>query len=245
MARNIKCISFCLYGENPLYSDGLIENLKFCNIVYPTWQPIVYLEERKDAELRPVLQSHGAQVVAVQGSHLSERQLLIQGMFWRLKALSISDASHVIFRDCDSRVSQREALAVQCWLDSNKDFHFMYDHLYHTVPILGGMWGCRGGMLPDIETTIECFHSRFAAEDPYWPQCDQSFLKEFVWNTLVQDNNYLAHGSQELRVFYQDNNIHVVPFPTNYNTYNNQDSHGGFVGKTVMTSASLPKPQKK
>lgn len=245
MARNTKYISFCLYGDNPLYSDGLIENLKIGRSVYPTWQPIVYLEERKRTELEPVIESYGVQVIPVPSSHLSERQLLIRGMFWRLKALDISDASHVIFRDCDSRVSMRESLAVNAWLDSNTDFHFMYDHPYHTVPILGGMWGCRGGLLFDTERAIENFHSRFAENDPYWPQCDQCFLKEFIWDGYVQSNNYLAHGLQELSEFYNQHGIQAVPFPAQASSDSEQDFHGGHVGKTVVTSRSLAKSQKR
>ena len=38
-----------------------------------------------------------------------------------------------VSRDLDSRLSQREATAVQHWLASNRTFHIMRDHWDHLV----------------------------------------------------------------------------------------------------------------
>jgi hypothetical protein len=43
----------------------------------------------------------------------------------------------------DSRFSDREQAAVQEWLESNKDFHFMRDHPNHGTKILGSGWGSK------------------------------------------------------------------------------------------------------
>ena len=48
-------------------------------------------------------------------------------------------------RDLDSRISSREFGAVEEWLRSDKDFHFMRDHPQHDVPILGSGWGVKLG----------------------------------------------------------------------------------------------------
>ena len=53
------------------------------------------------------------------------------------------DVDVMISRDTDSRVSHREMIAVNKWLESDKGFHIMRDHPWHTTKILGGMWGCR------------------------------------------------------------------------------------------------------
>ena len=71
------------------------------------------------------------------------------GMFWRfLAADHLSDI--VLSRDTDSRLNKREKAAVDEWLNSDKDFHIMRDHPYHATEILGGMWGCRNGILHGI-----------------------------------------------------------------------------------------------
>ena len=46
-------------------------------------------------------------------------------------------------RDLDSRLNEREQAAVQEWLNSNKEFHFMRDHPQHGTTILGCGWGCK------------------------------------------------------------------------------------------------------
>ena len=48
-----------------------------------------------------------------------------------------------ISRDLDSRINSREAAAVEEWLKSDRDFHFMRDHPLHGTTILGGAWGTK------------------------------------------------------------------------------------------------------
>ena len=48
-----------------------------------------------------------------------------------------------IFRDLDSRPSQREVNAVNEWLQSKHPFHVMRDHPGHDLPMLAGMWGIK------------------------------------------------------------------------------------------------------
>ena len=45
--------------------------------------------------------------------------------------------SHMLSRDLDSLVSDREVSAVKEWLESDKAFHFMRDNPSHGIEILG------------------------------------------------------------------------------------------------------------
>ncbi len=65
-------------------------------------------------------------------------------MFWRYFAGMLPQAEVAIFRDTDSILSLREATSVASWLDSGKSLHVIRDHPWHTMPIMGGMWGLRG-----------------------------------------------------------------------------------------------------
>ncbi len=47
------------------------------------------------------------------------------------------------FRDLDSLVGSREALAVEAWLTSKHALHVMRDHISHNMPMLAGMWGAK------------------------------------------------------------------------------------------------------
>ena len=65
------------------------------------------------------------------------------GMLWRLLPILDPLVDVVLVRDLDSRLSRREAEAVEEWLASSKAVHVMRDHPSHSWPMLGGMWGAR------------------------------------------------------------------------------------------------------
>ena len=48
-----------------------------------------------------------------------------------------------VSRDLDSRLNSRERAAVEEWLQSDKDFHFMRDHPQHGTEVLGSAWGTK------------------------------------------------------------------------------------------------------
>ena len=106
------------------------------------------------------------------------------GMFWRFLSADSDDV--VVSRDTDSRITQREVDAINEWLESDKDFHIMRDHPFHGTQILGGMWGCRNGILRGITEWINNYN-----KGDFW-QVDQNFLKEVVYpkvkyNAIVHD----------------------------------------------------------
>jgi hypothetical protein len=120
-------------------------------------------------------------------------------MFWRFYACEDSDI--MISRDTDSRLSIREKLAVDEWLKSNKDFHIMRDHPYHNALIMGGMWGCRNGILKNIKNLINEY-----VKGDFW-QVDQNFLKDIIYNK-VKENSFV-HDS------YFNLEKNTVKFPNN------------------------------
>jgi hypothetical protein len=120
------------------------------------------------------------------------------GMFWRFYACEDSDI--ILSRDTDSRLSNREKLAVDEWLESDKDFHIMRDHPYHNTEILGGMWGVRNGLLDNIKSLINEY-----VKGDFW-QIDQNFLKQTIY-PIVIDKSFI-HDS------YLSYNINSKKFPS-------------------------------
>ncbi len=53
----------------------------------------------------------------------------------------------VIFREIYVRLSSRDKMAVEEWVDSGAYFHIMHDHPQHTVPVMAGLWGVVGGFI--------------------------------------------------------------------------------------------------
>ena len=73
----------------------------------------------------------------------------------------------------------RELAAVQEWLNSSKEFHFMRDHPQHTTTIL--VWGCKltETVRNQWKTTWKkVFHDNIVWADRSSFQPDQKFLKK-------------------------------------------------------------------
>ena len=175
-----KVISFSLWGSNPKYTIGAIRNAELTPIIYPGWVSRFYCGLSVPIDIIEKLNS------------LPHTEVIIMdvdgdwtGMFWRFYACEDSDV--ILSRDTDSRINVREKLAVDEWLDSDKDFHIMRDHPYHTTEILGGMWGVRNGLLENIKSLINEY-----IKGDFW-QIDQNFLREKIYPLVV--NKSFIHDS--------------------------------------------------
>jgi hypothetical protein len=120
----------------------MLENVLLAQSIYPDWTCYIFYNETciqkiiKELEKQP----------NVRMIYMNEKQSKASNMFWRFIPCFESD-SIVLVRDCDSIINEREKGAVQEFLDSSCDFHIMRDSIYHKQKIMGGMWGCRKGIL--------------------------------------------------------------------------------------------------
>ena len=137
-------ISFCLYGGNPKYLIGALRNAELAPLVYPGWQSVFYVAPDVSNEVIEKLRVTSEVIIVDDPIWVG----YTKGM-WRF--FSIDD--YVIYRDCDSRLNEREADAVREWINSGADIHIMHDHPNHTKSILAGMFGLRGGW---INAEIRC-----------------------------------------------------------------------------------------
>ena len=188
-----KIISFSLWGKDPKYTIGAIENAKLVNEVYQGWIGRFYCGRSVPENIISTLKDIPNTEVIIMDEDGDWT-----GMFWRFLACEDSDV--MISRDTDSRLNLREKLAVDEWLKSDKDFHIMRDHPYHAIEILGGMWGCRNGILNDIKEDITKYN-----KGNFW-QVDQNFLKEKIYPKILK--NSLTHDS-----FFKVE-INTRPFPS-------------------------------
>lgn len=172
-----KIISFCLWGNNPKYTTGAIENAKLAKEIYPNWIPRFYVGTSTDKAIVEQLKVLNSEVVQMpeQGNW--------SGMFWRFYPASDKDVDIMISRDCDSRLNFREKAAVDYWLnETDKEFHIMRDHPAHSAAIMGGMWGVRNGFLSNMKELIWNY-----SKGNFW-QVDQNFLAEIVYPIVYQNS---------------------------------------------------------
>lgn len=209
-----KIITFCLYGDNPVYQKGAEYNINLAKEIYPDWVCRFYIF-KEDHFFENELLNHSSNIevvkIPLQGGPFS--------MLYRFLPLE-EDVDRFISRDLDSRLSLREKEAVEDWIQSDKTFHIMKDHPYHystDFPVLGGMWGSKGNTFKNAKTKITDFinlHENCKG-------LDQKFLYYFYHKIMKDD--YLQHTMESFPTprNYTRDKIYFVgqPFDENNNFY--------------------------
>ena len=109
---------------------------------------------------------------------------------WRFEAIDNKDVEIMMSKDTDIRILPRKVKAVEEWINSDKIFHIMRDHLYYSSNILGGIFGTR--KIPEINDW-KIIMDNFKQEGNVWHE--QEFLNNFIYpiirnNCLVDANFY-------------------------------------------------------
>lgn len=184
-SAQINVISFSLFGGNSKYCECAVLNCIEQKTLYPDWQCYFYVDDTVPQHVLTRLQQHGGKIIVV-----NEVQQSWPGPMWRFMAYDDANVKRVIFRDCDSVISLREAQAVQAWVNSSKQFHMMRDFGSHTELMLAGLWGVCQGALPSMHQLINVFLSKPIENEHF---ADQAFLRELVWPYARAD--LLQHDS--------------------------------------------------
>jgi hypothetical protein len=193
MSKNV--VAYSLWGDNPMYWIGALKNIDLANRLLSDFISRFYIDKNCKTELINTIKGKNVEVVLVDSKDS------FHGMFWRFWASEDPEVDIFLSRDCDSRISEREVAAVNEWLKSDKDFHIMRDHPYHTVPILGGMWGCRNGILRDIKISKQIENwNKFSRKG-----IDQDFLGQVIYpyirNKAMEHSEFGLRFGGEIRPF--------------------------------------------
>lgn len=183
-----KVIGFSLWGEQEHYYYGALENIDLAKEFYPGWECWFYIQnqEHKDPLIKTLISEIERKAKVI--SYCTNNEF--EGSMIRFLPALEKDVSVFISRDCDSRLNVREQYAVNEWLnETTYPFHLMRDHKEHQTEILAGMWGCRDGVLHDLQLMFDQW------TDYTHKGIDQEFLTKFVWPRIK--NNHLAHDSYD------------------------------------------------
>lgn len=199
-----KIISFCLWGASECYNYLMLENVLLAQRIYPGWVCYIFYNETCMPKIIDALQKQPN----VRLIFMSDKTSKASNMFWRFIPCFESD-SIVLVRDCDSVLNERERAAVQEFEDSSCNFHIMRDSVYHKQKIMGGMWGCRNGVLRPLYGQFHDFMNGVSFADDK-RNLDQQWLDIYVY-PLIQhtsmvhatDNKYEAHTRGFPRTTYK------------------------------------------
>ena len=182
----MKAVSFSLYGDKGIYNCGAVSNAQLVAQYLPGWTAIFFLGPSVVRSLEESLLELGARIVRV-----NEAETPI-AMTWRFRATSLHNITHVLFRDCDSRISPREASCVRQWVESGKSYHIIRDHPWHSSPIMGGLWGVTGKSELEYVAQVS-LQAASLYEDVYG--LDQRLVSERVYPRAIKSGSYFVHDA--------------------------------------------------
>ncbi len=192
----VKVFSFCLYGSNPKYTTGVIENIKIINQKFPEWFTYVYYDDVPENVLDEIKTYNNIEL-------LKSNYTGAKTMLDRFKPIDNKDVEIMMVRDVDSRIHNRDIWAIKSFIKSDKQFHIIRDHKWHTALVMGGLWGIKQGLLKfNIENDISKYCDRW----PNQQQVDQIYLINFLYPEIK--NHTLIHG-----ILKMDDDEDIIPFP--------------------------------
>ncbi len=194
----MKIISFSLWGNNSLYTQGAIENAKIAQKLFPSWTCRFYIHYYTDTLLWKILQNLGAETIEV-------NEPISTGMLWRFRPLLDKSIERFIVRDTDGRLTQREKNCILDWKYSKKEFHIIRDNKMHGTRIMGGMWGATSEFINRINYNNILENHDFENQPNVFGY-DQDFLAAKIY-PLVKDTACI-HDNYHL---FKDETPRVIP----------------------------------
>jgi len=209
-----KIISYSLWGDNPKYLVGALENIKTQKQFFPSWKCRFYVHSHINLQWINKLYKENAEVVLVEENIDNEgaysTSQIHKGWFWRFEVLSDKSIDYAIVRDADSRLTLRDVICVKDWIASGKEFHIIRDNVMHGVPICAGMWGTTKQFIERID-----YHSIKSSfnkpHNPLFGGYDQFFLAECIYplvkNTacIHDDWDRFKEGARKIPHFRTNN----------------------------------------
>ena len=167
-----KIISMSVWGTNPRYIVGAIRQWELAKKYYPDWKVRIYTDNPSN------FSNTDAEII-----HVTDGTY---GMFWRFRAMFENDETIVMVRDSDSRITVREAMAINEWLQSSEKFHVFRDHEAHyEFPIIGCAFALKGKLSDHAKEEMKRY------QNTHIYLVDQFYLRDIVYPEIK--DTMLAH----------------------------------------------------
>jgi protein O-GlcNAc transferase len=168
-----RVLSFSLYGNNPVYTIGCIKNAQLHKEFFIDWEMRVYHNDTVPNDILTELSNLG---VVLYDTKLNMGFI---NSLWRFLPITNVNIEYFISRDCDSRISERDVIAVNEWIDSGKSFHIIREHpIGHGWVMNAGMWGAKGNAIPDFYDKMTAYLTANPRNGD--KSIDQCFLRDVI-----------------------------------------------------------------
>lgn len=190
--------SFTLYGSNPKYVRGMIDNVNLINQKFPTWYTYIYYFDIPQWAYKFLRSSLNVKMIPAEFHDIRARME-------RYYPIDEPGVAVMIVRDSDSRIHERDEWCIHRFLESDKVLHMIRDHPHHNWKIMSGLWGLKKVGVPfSFRGTV---HAYIGSHKIIWCS-DMDFLGDTVYPLLV--NGSLVHGMIRMS---PEETVVDIPFP--------------------------------
>jgi hypothetical protein len=195
-----KIISFSLYGNSPIYTNGSIQNAKIIPTIYGNdWKVRFYVKDVLNETVQ-ILKDLNCEIIDMNNSNIRNGRMH--------RFLAIKKDNIVLIRDCDSVITYREKMMVDQFINSKKKLHIIRDHPNHKEHIMAGMYAFNCSKI-DMNELVE--RSELKNNSNY--MSDQLFLGQSIYPLYTGD--MLIHDN--FNKFYREKNELVLKWPRQIN----------------------------
>lgn len=191
----MKVFTFCIYGSNPKYCEGLVRNLETIQKEFPdfhTWiiagndVPQSYMDKYNTFKNVNIIKSNET------GHRL---------MCYRFFPIDFPQVDIMFVRDADSRIGHRDKWCINEFIESKYNIFTIRDHPNHGTSIMGGQWGMKKIDGLKITSMYKKYKEQVEVLDAY--QVDQTFLRMCIYR--FYKDQFIAYVSLTTLIFPIEN----------------------------------------
>lgn len=201
-----KIISFSLWGISEIFNYGIVENILIIKKYLPDFVVYVYYNNTILNKIIRILKDLDNTKLILINNNILEAS----NMLWRFKPCFNSN-SIIFIRDADSLINLRDINAIKEFIISDFKIHSIKDSIHHIkYNILGGMWGCKDGILnTDYYRNL---YNNYKYLDNV-RGIDQELLTQIY---SIEKNNILTHTTRLLKNKINEENIIFIETAGNH-----------------------------
>lgn len=139
--------AFALYGSDPKYTHGMIQNCEMINVSFPGSKVGIALGNDVPEDIVKELEAHHAVLTRLD---FAGAAAMAERMFLWEENPAFAGCEVMFVRDADSRVHSRDQRCIHAFLKSEHLAHTIRDHIYHQQLIMGGLMGLKRAALVDL-----------------------------------------------------------------------------------------------
>ncbi len=182
----MKVTSYSIFGysgRNGNYWAYIPSLLRLHSLLFPDYKLVLYHDESLHHMAYGRVLQRLNQDGRIDIHDMGKNEMLCKSMLWRCKAIwDYPEAQAVFFRDLDSCPTYRERCANESFINSPYSVHGINDNKAHSVPLMGGLWGCKPKKYMELTKHVSwgLFISLQKGKDFTIHGSDQLFLRDEV-----------------------------------------------------------------